>query len=154
MKWFNATSVFYGPTILFTKLSILLLYRRIFSPRRWSPFNIALRSFETVLILFYTALTIVKIWECSPRARIWDKSVKGKCVDIPNLLNTSGFFNTISDLLILLVPIRSVWKLNIKSKKKLGVIAVFSVGSMYVPRLEHESLHAQPPQFGAAIDLS
>jgi len=146
--------VIYGPTILFTKLSILLLYRRIFSPRRWSPFNIALRLFEVVLILFYLALTIVKIWECSPRARIWDKSIKGRCIDIPSLLNTSGLFNTISDVLILLVPIKSVWNLNMKPTKKLGVIAVFSVGSMYVPELESESLLPRTPQCKTNINLS
>lgn len=82
--------------------------------------------------MFYVALTIVKIFECNPRARIWDKSVEGTCINIPSLLNTSGLFNTISDLLILLVPLKAVWALNMKTKKKLGVIAVFSVGSMYV----------------------
>ena len=136
-QWFNVTSVEYGPAILFTKLTILLMYRRIFSPRRWSPFNIALRSFEAVLILFYIAITIAKIWECRPRARIWNKSIKGTCIDIPRLLNTSGLFNTISDLLILLVPLKAVWNLNMKWKKKLGVIAVFSVGTMYVAQVRH-----------------
>lgn len=136
MEWFNVTSVEYGPTICFTKLSILLLYSRIFSPRRFSPLNIAIRSFQAILILFYIALTIVKIWECNPRARIWNKSVKGTCIDIPSLLNTSGLFNTLSDLVILLVPLRSVWNLKMRLKKKLGVIAVFSVGTMYVPLLD------------------
>ena len=119
------------------------MYRRVFSPRRWSPFNIALRSFEAVLILFYIALTIVKIWECRPRARIWDRSIKGTCIDIPSLLNTSGLFNTISDLLILLVPLKAVWNLNMKRKKKLGVIAVFSVGTMYVPRPDRKGQLSQ-----------
>ena len=57
------------------KLTILMIYRRVFVPRRWTPFDMVLRAFESILILFYTAITIVKIVECTPRERIWNKSV-------------------------------------------------------------------------------
>lgn len=74
----------------------------------------------------------MKIWECSPRARIWDESVEGNCVNIPILLSTSGLFNTITDVLILLVPVKSVWNLNMERSLKIKIVGIFTVGSMFV----------------------
>lgn len=85
--------------------------------------------------MFYVATTAVKIWECSPRARIWNKSIPGHCVSIPSLLNTSGLFNTITDILILLVPVKAVWNLHMTNRRKWGVVAVFTVGFMYIHSL-------------------
>ena len=86
----------------------------------------------TILILFYVATTFVKVWECTPRERIWNKSVPGTCIKISSLLNTSGLFNTITDTMILLVPVKSVWNLHMTMKRKVGVVAVFTVGFTYV----------------------
>lgn len=122
----------YGPVMLCTKLAILLLYRRVFLPQRGGFFDWGLRFFMLILGLFYFATTIVKIWECSPRARIWDKSIPGTCVNVASLLNTSGLFNTVTDILILLVPVKSVWNLQMTRKRKLGVVLVFTVGLGYV----------------------
>lgn len=83
-----------------------------------------------VICLFYIATTAVKIWECTPRPRIWDKSVKGVCINVSRLLNTSGSFNTISDILILLVPVKTVWKLNMETSRKVGCVLLFTVGLM------------------------
>lgn len=115
------------------KLSILMLYRRVFIPQRWSVFNVTLRALECVVVLFYVSTTIVKIAQCTPRERIWNRRLPGTCVNINNLLNTSGMFNFVTDVLILLVPVKSVWQLQMKMKKKLQIIFVFTFGAMYGP---------------------
>lgn len=126
------TAIEYGLTIMITKLSILLLYRRIFVPARRSAFNIILRFLECVIILFYISTSIVKITQCIPREKIWNRTLPGSCINVNNLLNTSGMFNFVTDVLILLVPVKSVWKLHMKKKKKVQIIAIFTVGAMYV----------------------
>ena len=133
-KWFNAATVVYAPTILAAKLAILYIYRRVFVPRRWGIFDWTLRMFMAMLILFYVATFLVKIWECNPRERIWNRSLPGKCVNIASLLNTSGLFNTLTDIIILLIPVKSVWNLNMTKKRKMGVVAAFTVGFTYVLR--------------------
>ncbi|KAI9877634.1 MAG: hypothetical protein M1830_003249 [Pleopsidium flavum] len=105
-----------------------MIYRRVFVPPRWSAFDIILRVFEIVLILFYVAISLVKIFECTPRAKIWDKKLPGTCTNVSAILNTSGLFNFITDVLILLVPVKSVWNLNMQRKRKIAVVAVFTVG--------------------------
>jgi hypothetical protein len=81
-----------------------------------------------ILIVFYVADAFAKIFECNPRKRIIDKSVPGTCLDVPMLLNASGFFNTITDVMILLLPVKAVWTLNMKNQKKIVVVLVFTFG--------------------------
>jgi hypothetical protein len=47
------------------------------------------------------------------------------------LLNASGLFNTITDYIILLLPMHAAWKLQLNRTKKLLVIAVFTFGLWY-----------------------
>ncbi|TVY20112.1 hypothetical protein LARI1_G001932 [Lachnellula arida] len=126
LYWFNIASIEYGIEILLCKLTILMMYRRVFVPHRWGFFDIVLRTFEAILIFFYFSITVVKIFECNPRARIWNKKLHGTCINIDTMLNSSGLFNMITDILILLVPIKSVWKLQMKKAKKLRVVLVFT----------------------------
>jgi hypothetical protein len=122
-----------------------MFYRRIFVPRRHSAFDIFLRVCEVSIISFYIAITTVKIFECNPRERIWDRSIPGTCVDIGSLLNASGFFNLLTDTIVLLIPVRCVWNLKMKRKKKLLVIMVFTVGSMYAPPSSSSVSRTFPP---------
>ena len=105
---------------------------RVFSPRRWDKFDTSVRGFMFIIFAFYFATSIAKICQCIPRWRIWGKSVPGRCVSLPALLGTSGLFNIISDVGILLVPLKGVWNLQMSPKRKLMIYAVFTVGLMYV----------------------
>ena len=129
--------------MLCTKVAILLLYRRVFSAFRKSAFDLAIRIFIAILVLFYVATFFVKIWLCVPRARIWDKSIPGTCLDTPSVLNTNGVVNVVTDTIILLIPAKAVWNLQLDKKRKAGVILVFSVGCLYVlPCPDRESSYA------------
>ncbi|OKL57532.1 hypothetical protein UA08_07094 [Talaromyces atroroseus] len=128
LQWFDIASVIYGLAICLTKVSVLCLYRRVFSPVKWSVFDNIIIGLITVMICFYLSTDFAKIFECTPRARIWDKSVPGTCIDESVLLDTSGFFNTITDFIILVLPVHSVIKLQLSQVRKLLVIAVFTFG--------------------------
>lgn len=125
---YNIASVIYGPAIGCTKVSILLLYRRTFSPQKKSRFDRAIRLFIVILGLFYVANTFLKIFQCDPRARIWDKRVPGTCLNLGNVLTASGAFNTLTDILILLIPVKVSWNLKTTVKRKVGVVLLFTFG--------------------------
>lgn len=72
-----------------------------------------------------------------PRSRIWDNSVHGTCINESALLNTSGFFNTITDYIILVLPIHSVLRLQLSRTKKMLVVLVFTFGLWYVSFLAY-----------------
>ena len=83
-----------------------------------------------ICCIYYTATIPVKIWGCTPRARIWNKSIEGSCINVAQVLNVDGCFNTLSDIVILLVPVKALWKLQMKTKRKIGIGLVFTVGLM------------------------
>ena len=132
LQYVNIIQIWYGVAAASIKTTILLLYLRVFSPRRWSPFDLIIRVFIMIICVFYFAISIAKLCQCLPRARIWDKSVPGTCLNLPALLDTSGLFNIISDTCILLVPLKGIWRLQMSRKRKIGVYAVFTVGTMQV----------------------
>lgn len=125
-------SIEYGVTICLTKLTILWLYRRVFSPVRWSLFDSLCVFLIVICIGFYSITSFVKIFECTPRAKIVNPKIPGHCVDISQLLNTSGLFNTITDFLILFLPVHAVWNLHLTKLKKFFVVLVFTFGLWYV----------------------
>lgn len=123
----------YTPAVLCTKIAIVLFYRRIFSPQHRSAFDKTLRAFIVILCCFYIATGLVKIWGCNPRPRIWNKSVPGKCLNVAAVLDTSGLFNLLTDVIILLIPVKAVWNMQLSAKRKAGVVGVFTLGLTYKP---------------------
>lgn len=126
--WFNVCAIEYGVMIGLAKITVLWLYRRVFSPHRWSPFDITIVALISIILLFYTVTSFVKIFECWPRNKIWDKSLPGKCVQMKWILNISGGFNTLTDWIILLLPVHAVSKLQMDRLKKVLVFFAFTFG--------------------------
>lgn len=130
-QWLHVTTIVYIPAVLGTKVAIILFYRRIFSPQHRGVFDKSLRLLVVILCCFYFANGVVKIWGCRPRARIWNKSIPGTCLDVAIVLDTSGLFNLLTDVIILLIPVKAVWNMRLSTRKKAGVIGVFTLGLMY-----------------------
>lgn len=49
-----------------------------------------------------------------------------------------GTVNIVSDLYILLLPLPAIWSLQLPTKKKLGVSAIFTTGIGYVSSMKHD----------------
>ena len=138
----NAVEITYCLVICITKVSILLLYLRMFSPSRTVCIIIHVNLWANVL--FYTAGFFVEIFECVPREAIWNprhghsgtyydpwdggKTGTYKCVNQDLLEVVSAVFNLLSDFAILLLPISTVWYLQMRMKKKVAVLVVFATG--------------------------
>lgn len=137
LYWFNVAAIEYGVMIGLAKISVLVFYRRVFSPIRWSWFDITIVGLIALMAGFYTSITIAKIFECDPREKIWNASVPGHCVEISMILNISGGFNTITDYIILLLPVQAVSQLKITQRKRLLVILAFTFGLWYAVPPKH-----------------
>lgn len=53
---------------------------------KWSPLDTTIVVLIVIMIGFYFSTTLVKILECIPRARIFDKSIPGTCVEFVSQL--------------------------------------------------------------------
>lgn len=76
----------------------------------------------------FTAL-VMNVWFCSPRPGAgWDLKSEWHCYHmIPNLI-VLGAFNIVLDLYLLILPLPMVLKLQIRLRKKLGVMIIFMTG--------------------------
>ncbi|PYH47458.1 uncharacterized protein BP01DRAFT_414345 [Aspergillus saccharolyticus JOP 1030-1] len=127
-KLANASQILYGPLIYVTKLSILLLYLRLFAPsKRNTPFWLV-QMLIWMNFLFYLADTIVKVCECRPRSKIWDQAIPGQCISINIPILVTSIVNVVSDFMMLLLPNVCVWRLQMTWRTKMGLSAVFAAG--------------------------
>ena len=118
------------PSILFTKVAILLQLQEIFVPltvkrnSRWYT----LQGLVVLNSIFFTILLFLEIFECVPRRKIWDPTVEGRCINIEKTFVATGVINVLDDFIILVLPLSWVWQLNIPAKKRAGVCLVFAAG--------------------------
>ncbi|KNG89223.1 integral membrane protein [Aspergillus nomiae NRRL 13137] len=127
-KLANASQIMYGPLIFITKLSILLLYIRVFAPAKKSWMYIFIHGLLWFNAAFYLTDTLLEIFACVPREKIWNPDVHGYCVNVNAMILATAILNTISDFSLLILPIFSVWRLHMQNTQKLGISAIFAAG--------------------------
>ncbi|KAI9836483.1 MAG: hypothetical protein M1837_003389 [Sclerophora amabilis] len=123
----QAVGMVYGPTVFFVKLSILLLYLRIFGINK--AMKILIYSTIAVQAVFYTVLFGLSIGQqlrCIGRDSITVKY----CIDSSKWVLAQGIFNVISDFFVLLLPLGKIWQLKLSLRRKLGVSSIFMAGSV------------------------
>ena len=121
----------YSPAIFLAKLSILLMYRRLFDTARAGKTHYLIHILIWANLAFYFPYLGATVFQCVPRARIWDPTIKGGCVNLQAAFIAASAINVVSDFSILLLPIYLVSKLKIPTKRKIGVLAIFAVGLLY-----------------------
>lgn len=112
------------------KISILLVYLRIFPGQRFRYAIYGLNAFLVLHGILYSLLTAL---QCLPVDSIWDRYITDrKCIDTNAIVYSSGILSIFEDIAILLLPIRHVWRLNIHRRRRLILLALFSIGSLLV----------------------
>lgn len=133
-----ATILLYAASAFFVKLSLFLLYLRLFKLNRITTWLI----YAGILVcgLFYSASIIFNSVNCMPRPGEPDDSMtwllRARKCDMPSrqLAVVQGAFGTVSDIYLLVIPIHSVFQLHLPTARKVGVNSIFMIGIMYVHR--------------------
>lgn len=81
-------------------------------------------------MLYFTACLFITIFQCTPRAKIWNPAIPGTCLNYQAYIFATGIFNVVSDIIMLVFPMICIWNLQMSFKRKLGVSAVFFAGSL------------------------
>ncbi|KAF2826717.1 hypothetical protein CC86DRAFT_237099, partial [Ophiobolus disseminans] len=120
---------FYGNVIMCLKIGILLEWSKTFVPRgHRNTFWWTCHVFLGINVVFYTICTFVETFGCRPRAKLWDFTLSGTCLDMPKVNIASAVVNFLSDLVILVLPQRIIWSLHMSTSKKAAVAALFALG--------------------------
>ncbi|KAF2113820.1 hypothetical protein BDV96DRAFT_578384 [Lophiotrema nucula] len=126
LKWFMIGAWMYTPLITACKLAVLSIYWRIFNNRKSARWIIGITA--AVVICANTGVLFAAIFVCKPIQRSWDQTISGKCGNSTPSAYTSGAFNVLEDLVMLLIPLPFLSDLNMRTGRKLRLMAVFGLG--------------------------
>lgn len=124
-----STEMFYTPAIAAVKISVLLLYRRIFPNPKFRAIFWSVGGF----IVCYTVVQELTIlFQCRPMAGAWDPKiyVRAKCIKLNLEWVNMASFNVLTDLVTLCLPLPLVWRLQIDKERKFQLLGVFLLGSL------------------------
>ncbi|KAK7961228.1 hypothetical protein PG988_012442 [Apiospora saccharicola] len=117
--------------ICLIKVSVLLLYLRIFRVLKWmrviSVISIVL------IVLWHLALSVSFAAMCAPgtgdtQLDFLAAFISQKCSDTRILVVLQGVGNVVTDIWLILLPLPAVWKLQMPFRRKLAVSSMFMVG--------------------------
>lgn len=125
---FFASELIWGTSVTIVKVSILLLYFRIFGRLRY------LRLLAYILGIFSICWAIMVVlvcaFQCRPLALIWDKTVDGTCINAPLFFILGSAPNVITDFMVLALPMPAVWRLQTTTMQKISLTGIFLLGSL------------------------
>ena len=129
-----ASNLTYSLTITMVKISILLLYRRIFNI---ATFRLKTLIVGLVCISWFFIVVFTDIFQCRPMHAAFEYSMlfSKSCIDIQAYYIGISISNVFLDLVVLYLPIHEVWKLQLPKQKKLMLSGVFMLGGVWVPHL-------------------
>ncbi|KAI1389364.1 uncharacterized protein F4822DRAFT_198327 [Hypoxylon trugodes] len=119
---------FYVPSNMLSRVSVVVLYLRIFTDK-WA--RIACYAVIGFLVANCLATIIAAQLECTPLAYTWDRSIQGgKCFNQLLWYQLTNFPNILGDVLIMILPIRTIWGLKASVPRRAGIAAVCLTGSI------------------------
>ena len=122
-----AGNVFYACTSPTIKLSILLLYRRIFVTPVVKSITFVVGC---ILAAWLVAVVFTQIFSCTPVEGSWKPTTARHCIDSIIFYEAVAISNVLLDFMLLLLPIPVVWKLNMSMRRKAQVCGIFLVGAL------------------------
>lgn len=122
-----------------TKVSILLLYRRLFyvgetrKVEDGKPFVIAFWMATFFTCVYPFIMWIVMACACRPLSFYWRQytgATDGKCIQVLTFYLAFGIVNMINDIFVLVVPIPRITRLQMNKRKKASVAGIMLLGSL------------------------
>ncbi|KAI0197516.1 hypothetical protein F4808DRAFT_296681 [Astrocystis sublimbata] len=117
----------YALCIVLTKLSILCFYCRVFFPAK----NLVYISwaFGIFITAYSIALVFVAAFQCIPLSSIWTGK-PGMCIDTLPPYTALSIINLITDVGILVLPIRYIIKLQMSRTRRIQICGIFLLGAL------------------------
>jgi len=114
----------YSIALYLTKVSILLLYIRLFPIPKFVKacwITIAVMG----AFLFWSIFGFM--FMCTPVHYFWNRSIEGHCFNPKWVYFTNAPFNILTDFVLFGLPLPLVWKLQLPRRQKTGLIIVFGI---------------------------
>ncbi|KAI9681158.1 MAG: hypothetical protein M1817_002440 [Caeruleum heppii] len=123
-----AFSLVYANVIMLIKISILLLYNRIFAIpkfRKWINACIGL------FIAIQVSTAFVTMLNCIPIRAAWDKTIpNARCLDPRTIYKGVAATSIVTDAIVLVIPLPLIWRLRIHTHQKTALSFIFGIASL------------------------
>ncbi|KAK8140185.1 hypothetical protein PG984_000251 [Apiospora sp. TS-2023a] len=113
------------PKIL--RMSVLCFYRRLFvNGSEWM--QKATWVMMAVVTAWFLSFALAMVFTCTPIRRQWIPTVEGHCINSINVYATLIITNILTDLVIIGLPVRAVWTLQMRKLEKAVLMCCFGLG--------------------------
>ncbi|KAH8589188.1 hypothetical protein B0O99DRAFT_637440 [Bisporella sp. PMI_857] len=118
----------YLTAVALPKMSVLCLFLRIFTTKA------SRRLTQSTMILItvnWFAFMVASCNQCKPLAYWWDRTIPGgKCFDVQAFYRIMCVPNIVTDVIVMLLPIKSIVELKLPTIKKLALLIIFLTASL------------------------
>ncbi|KAI4142318.1 MAG: hypothetical protein LQ341_003249, partial [Variospora aurantia] len=134
-KWLYIFEALFPVTTIATKLSILYLYKRIFST--FNPiFSWALYIVGALQVGWAVSGFFTTVFQCWPIDILWrldgglfsGHPAAGHCIDLVASLTGLAVINTVLNTALLVLPMPMIWNLHTSRKHKMALTLIFALG--------------------------
>lgn len=128
-KWLLVAEILYAWNLGWTKISLLLMYYRIFHVPYFKKMAWAVGGFVMAWVI---CITFLFIFICVPVQKLWYPQLPGHCINQVGTWIANASSTIFTDLAILILPIPQIWNLQLRTAEKLGLTFAFGLGFLYV----------------------
>ncbi|KAK1565900.1 uncharacterized protein LY79DRAFT_644668 [Colletotrichum navitas] len=125
LKLLLAFECIYVTAVMLVKVSLLLMYCRIFPSRN---FRIAAITLGGITVAWWIAIVCVCVFQCTPIEKAYMPFLDGTCIDLKASFIGNAIPNILTDVAILCLPVGQVWKLQATLAQRLSLCFMFLLG--------------------------
>jgi hypothetical protein len=127
LKWFFIAQTPYKVTICLNKVATILLYLRIFVTQK---FRIAAYAVMGFIIAWSIGAVASTIFQCVPIAGAWNRKGDATCINTDIFWVAYAIMNILTDVMVLALPIAPIMALQLSTRNKLMICAIFLMGGL------------------------
>lgn len=128
-KWLLVAEILYAWNLGWTKMSLLLMYYRIFHVPYFKKMAWAVGGFVMAWVI---CITFLFIFICVPVQKLWYPQLPGHCINQVGTWIANASSTIFTDLAILILPIPQIWNLQLRTAEKMGLTFAFGLGFFVV----------------------
>ncbi|KAK7417437.1 hypothetical protein QQX98_004556 [Neonectria punicea] len=128
-KWLVVAEILYAFNLGWTKLSLLLMYYRIFHVPYFKKMAWYVGTFVLAWVI---TVTFLFIFICIPVEKLWYPELPGRCINQVATWIANAASTILTDIIILLLPLQPIWKLQLGRQEKIGLSVAFGLGFFVV----------------------
>lgn len=125
MEVLYVVQLFYISAIAMVKIALLLTYARIWTTR---GFRRCLYLVGAIIAIWWGTSTFITIFQCRPIHYFWDSETLGGCLESRAFFIGIAIPNIALDLVVLSIPLPSIWQLQLPRLQKAALTVLFTVG--------------------------